>query len=428
MSISIVNGRLIDPAHGIDDVLDLHIDGDVVVAVGDAPAEFAADEVIDARECVVCPGLVDLAASLREPGYEHKATLASEADAAARGGITTLLCTPDTNPVIDNSAVVELIHRIARRLGQARILTTGALTRELKGEQLAEMAALKDAGCVALSNASQPLASTLVERRALEYAATFGITVFLRPEDRHLRAGGCVHEGGISARLGLPAIPSAAESVAVARDLALAEHTQARVHFRSLSTQTATRMIREAQSSGLPVTADVAVHQLHLTEMDVDGFVAACHVSPPFRTLADRDALRQAVAEGTISAICSDHQPHEPDAKQRPFPETEPGISGLETLLGLTLRLVDEKVLDLPTALARVTSGPADILGLPYGRLGVGSPADVCVFDPNRDWTLELEEMHSEGRNTPFAGWDFPARVTHTVFNGRVVYRATGDA
>ena len=427
MSISIINGRLIDPAHGIDDLLDVHIDGDVVVAIGGAPAEFAADEVIDAHDCVVCPGLVDLAASLREPGYEHKGTLASETAAAARGGITTLLCTPDTNPVIDNSAVVEFVHRIAKKLGQARILTTGALTRGLKGEQLSEMAALKAVGCVAIGNASHPLASTLVERRALEYAATFGLPVFLRSEDRHLRAGGCVHEGAISTRLGLPAIPSAAESVAVARDLALAEHTQAQVHFRNLSTRTASRMIKEAQSAGFSVTADVAVHQLHLTEMDVDGFVAECHVSPPFRTLSDRDALRRAVADGTIAAISSDHQPHEPDAKQRPFPETEPGISGLETLLGLTLRLVEEKVLDLPTALARVTNGPADILGLPYGRLGIGSPADVCVFDPNQDWTLQLDSMRSGGRNTPFAGWDFPARITHTIFNGRVVYRATDD-
>jgi len=425
MSISILNGRLIDPAHAIDDVVDLHIDNGMVVAVGDAPAEFNADEVIDARDRVVCPGLVDLAASLREPGYEYKATLASETAAAARGGITTLLCTPDTNPVIDNSAVVELVHRIAKKLGQARVLPTGALTRGLKGEQLSEMATLRAAGCVAISNASAPLTSTLVERRALEYAATFGIPVFLRSEDRHLRAGGCVHEGAVSARLGLPAIPSAAESVAVARDLALAEHTQAQVHFRNLSTQTAARMIKEAQAAGLPVTADVAVHQLHLTEMDVDGFVAECHVSPPFRTLADREALRHAVANGTISAICSDHQPHEPDAKQRPFPETEPGISGLETLLGLTLRLVEEKVLDLPTALARVTSGPADILGLPYGRLGIGSPADVCIFDPGRDWTLQADEMRSEGRNTPFAGWDFPARITHTLFNGRVVHRVS---
>ncbi|MCW5586242.1 MAG: dihydroorotase [Chromatiales bacterium] len=427
MSISIINGRLIDPAHGIDDQLDLHIDGEFVVAVGDAPAEFAAAEVIDARGCVVCPGLVDLAASLREPGYEHKATLASEAAAAARGGITTVLCTPDTNPVIDNSAVVELIHRKARKLGQTRILTTGALTRGLAGEQLSEMAALKQAGCVAVSNARAPLASTLVERRALEYAATFDLTVFLRPEDRHLRAGGCAHEGAISTRLGLPAIPSAAESVAVARDLALAEHTQAKVHFRALSTLTAARMIHEAQAAGLAVTADVAAHQLHLTEMDVDDFNAECHVSPPLRTLTDRDALRRAVADGTIAAICSDHQPHEPDAKQRPFPETEPGISCLETLLGLTLRLVEEQVLDLPTALARVTSGPADILGLPYGRLNAGSPADVCVFDLQRHWTLDVSRMRSEGRNTPFGGWEFPGRITHTLFNGRVVYRAADD-
>lgn len=424
MSISIVHGRLIDPAHGIDDQLDLHIDGETVVAVGDAPAEFAPDEVIDARGCIVSPGLVDLAANLREPGYEHKATLASEALAAARGGITTMLCTPDTNPVIDNAAVVELIHRMARKLAQARILATGALTRGLKGEQLAEMAALKHTGCVAVSNAHHPLASTLVERRALEYAATFGLTVFLRPEDRHLRAGGCAHEGAVAVRLGLPAIPSAAESVAVARDLALAEHTRAKIHFRALSTLTAARMLGEAQAAGLTVTADVAAHQLHLTEMDVDGFDAMCHVSPPLRTLADRDALRRAVADGTIAAICSDHQPHEPDAKERPFPESEPGISGLETLLGLTLRLVEERVLDLPTALARVTSGPADILGLPYGRLGIGSPADVCIFDPERRWTLDRATMLSEGRNTPFDGWDFPGHVTHTIFNGHVVYRA----
>jgi dihydroorotase len=424
LSISIINGRLIDPGHGIDDHLDLHIDGNWVVGVGDAPAEFAAAEVIDARGCVVCPGLVDLAASLREPGYEHKATLASEAAAAARGGITTLLCTPDTDPVIDNSAVVELIHRIARKLGLARILATGALTRGLAGQQLSEMAALQAAGCVAVSNGRAPLASTLVERRALEYAATFGLTVFLRPEDRHLRAGGCAHEGAIATRLGLPGIPSAAESVAVARDLALAEHSQAKVHFRALSAMNAARMLREAQQSGLPVTADVAAHQLHLTEMDVDGFDASCHVSPPLRTLADREALRRAVADGTIGAICSDHQPHEPDAKEKPFPETEPGISGLETLLGLTLRLVEEKVLDLPTALARVTSGPADILGLPYGRLGIGSTADVCIFDPEQRWVLHRERMSSEGRNSPFDGWDFPGRITHTLFNGRVVYRA----
>jgi dihydroorotase len=426
VSISIVNGRLIDPAHGVDDRLDVHIDGTTVVAIGDAPAEFTADEIIDARDKVVCPGLVDLAASLREPGFEHKATLASEAEAAARGGITTVLCTPDTNPVIDNAAVVELIHRMSRKLGKTRILATGALTRGLEGQQLSEMASLTASGCVAVSNVRQPLGSTLVERRVLEYASTFGLTVFLRPEDRHLRAGGCAHEGAVATRLGLPGIPSAAESVAVARDLALAEHSQAKIHFRALSTMTASRMLNEAQNTGLNVSGDVAAHQLHLTEMDVDGFDALCHVSPPFRTLGDRDALRKAVADGTIAAICSDHQPHEPDAKERPFPETEPGISGLETLLGLTLRLVEEGVLDLSTAIARVTSGPADILGLPYGRLAVGSPADVCVFDPEDRWTLRRETMASAGRNTPFDGWDFPGTVHATIFNGRIVYRGQG--
>jgi len=426
--MSIVGGRLIDPAHHIDDHLDLHIDGEAVIAVGDPPAGFTPNEIIDARGLVVCPGLVDLAASLREPGYEHKATLATETTAAASGGITTVLCTPDTSPVIDNTAVVELIHRVSQKLGKTRVLATGALTSHLEGERLSEMAALQQAGCVALSNATRPLASTLVERRALEYATTFGLTVFLHPEDRHLRAGGCAHEGIVSTRLGLPAIPEAAESVAVARDLALAEHTCAKIHFRSLSTQTATRMIREAQASGLTVTADVAAHQLHLTEMDVDGFDSACHVSPPFRTLADRNALRRALADGTISAICSDHQPHEPDAKQRPFPETDPGISGLETLLGLTLRLVEEGCLDLPTALARVTSGPADIIGLPYGRLNVGAPADVCIFAPDQRWTLHRAQMRSEGRNTPFEGWDFPGPIRHTLLSGRVVFRARQDS
>jgi dihydroorotase len=333
------------------------------------------------------------------------------------------LCTPDTNPVIDNAAVVELIHRISRKLGLTRILATGALTRGLRGEQLAEMASLKQAGCVAVSNVRRPLGSTLVERRALEYASTFGLTVFLRPEDRHLRADGCAHEGAVATRLGLPGIPSAAESVAVARDLALAEHSQAKIHFRALSTMTAVRMLGEAQAAGLRVSADVAAHQLHLTEMDVEDFNAESHVSPPFRTLSDRNALRQAVADGTIAAICSDHQPHEPDAKERPFPESEPGISGLETLLGLTLRLVDEGVVDLPTAIARVTSGPADIVGLPVGRLGVGSPADVCIFDPTQRWTLRRESMRSEGRNTPFDGWDFPGSIRATIFNGRIVYR-----
>lgn len=422
MSISIVGGRLIDPGNGIDDRLDLHIEGERIIAVGAPPSDFKADQVIDASSKIVIPGLVDIAASLREPGFIAKGTLESETQAAAHGGITTLVCTPDTDPVIETPADIEFIHRMARKLAQARVFTAAALTQNLEGRQLSSMAALRDAGCVALSNARQPLANTLVERRALEYAATFNMTVFLRPEDPHLRAGGCAHEGAVATRLGLPGIPNAAETVAVARDLALAEHTGARIHFRALSAAGSARMMRDALAAKLPVSADVAAHQLHLTEMDVEGFDARCHVSPPLRTLADRDALRRAVAEGSIAAICSDHQPHEPDAKDAPFPATEPGISGLETLLALTLRLVDEGVLPLSDAIARITCGPADLLGLAHGRLSIGLPGDVCIYDPQDHWTLDAAQMTSEGHNTPFDGWEFNGRVTHTLFNGQVVY------
>jgi len=421
--ISIVNGRLIDPANGVDSRLDLHVLDGKVLAVGAAPAGFDPATVIDAASQVVCPGLIDLAARLREPGFEYKATIASETLAASRSGITTLCCPPDTDPVIDTPAVVTLIRRRAKQARRARVLSVGALTQGLKGEQLSEMAALKAAGCVALGNAQAPLANTLVERRALEYAATFGISVFLRPEDRYLRDGGCVHEGEVAARLGLPGIPPAAETVAVARDLALAEHVGAIIHFRGLSTATAVRMVRDAQAARLPVTADVSAHQLHLTDQDTLDFDAQCHVTPPLRTLQDRDALRQAVREGTIAAICSDHQPHEPDAKEAPFPATLPGISGLETLLPLTLRLVQDDVLDLPTAIERLTWGPARILSLPYGRLDPGRTADVCVIDPEAVWTLDRATMASSGKNTPFAGWEFTGRVTHTVYEGRLVFR-----
>ena len=421
--ISIVNGRLIDPANGIDAELDLHVADGRVLAVGAAPDGFEPATVVDARSHVVCPGLIDLAARLREPGFEYKATIASETAAAVRSGITTLCCPPDTDPVIDTPAVVTLIRRRAKQARKARVLSVGALTQGLRGEQLSEMAALQAAGCVALGNAQPPLANTLVERRALEYAATFGIIIFLRPEDRYLRDHGCVHEGAVAARLGLPGIPAAAETVAVARDLALAEHTGAIIHFRGLSTATAVRMVRDAQAARLPVTADVAIHQLHLTDQDALDFDAQCHVTPPLRTLSDREALRQAVREGTIAAICSDHQPHEPDAKEAPFPATLPGISGLDTLLALTLRLVQDGALDLPTALERVTWGPARILNLPYGRLEPGRVADVCVIDPNAVWTLDAATMASAGKNTPFLGWEFTGRVTHTLYEGRLVHR-----
>jgi len=421
-NLSIRGARVIDPASGLDQQTDLHLAGGRVLAIGEAPAGFSPSLTLDADGLIACPGLIDLSVHLREPGQEHKATIASETKAAARSGITTLICAPDTDPVIDTPAVWELIRRRAKTVGRARVLAIGALTRGLDGTHLAEMAALQRAGCVAMSNGDRPLSSTSIARRAMEYAATFDLLVMLRPEEESLRAGGHVHEGMVAARLGLPAIPAAAETVAVARDLALAEHCGAHIHFSRLSTSRAARMVAEARSSGIRVSADVAMHQLHLTEQDVDGFDAQAHVSPPLRTLADRDGLRRAVAEGGIQVICSDHQPHEPDAKLRPFPETLPGISGLETLLPLGLRLVEDGVMGLPDLLARLTWGPAQVLGLDLGRIAPGSVADICVFDPAASWQLEPARMASAGHNTPFAGWEFRGRVTHTIYEGRLVH------
>jgi len=423
-NILIANGHLIDPANGIDDTRDLYVVAGLVQGVGQPPAGFQPDLTIDAAGLVVCPGLIDLSARPRESGQEHKATLTSETRAAAKGGITTFCCPPDTEPVIDTPAMATLVRKRSERIGYARLLPVGALTQGLEGNQLSEMAALQQAGCIAFSNAEHPLANTLVERHALEYAATFNLTVMLRPEDRHLRDSGCVHEGPVASRLGLPGIPEAAETVATARDLALAEHTGCRIHFRGLSTGTAVRMLAQARNQRLDVSADVAVHQLHLTEMDVEGFDSNCHVNPPLRSLSDRDTLRSGISQGIIGAICSDHQPHEPEAKEAPFPATRPGISGLETLLPLTLRLVQEGVLALPQAIARLTSGPADILGLNYGRLGPGSTADICIFDPARHWQLRKQDLYSAGYNTPFLGWDFTGQVTHTLLEGVIVYEA----
>ncbi len=425
--ISIIGGRVVDPANQIDQVTDLHIAGGKILAVGEAPKDFQPSKTIDASGKVVCPGLIDLSASLREPGSEHKATIASESAAAVSGGITTLSCPPDTYPVIDTPAVTGQIRHKARKAGYCRLLPQGAVTKNLDGEHLSEMAALKSAGCVAVTNAYTPLANTLVQRRAMEYAATFDLLTIIRPEDHYLSNNGCAHEGKVADRMGLPGIPEAAETVAVARDLALAETTGAVIHFHALSSASAARTMAWAKREGRKVSADVAIHQLHLCELDLEGFDSHYHVRPPLRTDSDRDGLRDAVAKDVIQAICSDHQPHEADAKAAPFPDTEPGISGLETLLPLTLKLVEQGVMDLSSAIARLTSGPATILGLPLGSLTPGLAADICIYDPNDRWFVDREKLVSQGKNTPFQGWEMPGRVTHTFLKGRLVYAFKDD-
>jgi dihydroorotase len=423
MSLIISGGRLIDPANNIDGRKDLYIDARGFVAgVGKAPAGFKATRTLDAGGKIVCPGLVDLRARLREPGQEYKATLESETRAAVAAGITTLSCPPDTNPVIDTPAMAQMIQSRAWRFGLAFIHPLGALTRGLEGKLLADMESLDEAGCVGVSNAFTPVHDTQVLRRAFEYAATLDLTVHLHAEDPWLKGKGCVHEGEVGTRLGLPSIPEAAETVAVARDLALIEQTGCRAHFCGLSSARAVAKVAEAQKRGLPVTADATAHHLHLTEHDVNGFDTRCHVRPPLRSKKDREALRRALKSGVIGAICSDHQPHEPDAKLAPFAESSPGVSGLETLLPLTLQLVDENVLELSEAIALLTSKPAQILGVEAGQLGPGATADVCIFDPKEAWTLTEDKLVSRGRNTPFLGREFRGRVTHTLVGGKVVH------
>lgn len=422
--IAIIGGKLLDPASETLSEGGVFIADGQIIAIGAEPLGFQADEVLQAHGSIVCPGFIDLSVYLREPGYEHKATIASETLAAVKAGITTLCCQPETNPVIDTPAVVELIRERALSAGKAKVIAFGAISRGLEGRALSEMYALRRAGCLAVSSGRKSLANALIWRRALEYATTHELSVVVRPQDLNLSAGGCVHEGKVATRLGLPGIPVSAETVMVAQILALVEETGARVHFSCLSTARAAAMIAEARRQGLPVSGDVAAHQLHLTEDAVEGFDPMAHVIPPLRSEADRQGLRQALAEGTISAVCSDHQPHEADAKCNVFAATESGISALETLLPLTLRLVEEKVLPLPRAIARLTLGPAQVLGLPSGRLTSGAPADLCVFDPEAQWTVDETNWLSRGRNTPFWGQKLKGQVRYTLVDGRVVWRA----
>jgi len=422
MKIEIKGARVIDPASKRDAPGSIYIVDGRIAALDRPPDGFRADDTIDAKGLVACPGLVDLAARLREPGFEYKATLESEMRAAVAGGVTTLACPPDTDPPLDEPGLVEMLTRRAAGLDCARVHPLGALTVGLKGERLAEMAELREAGCVGFFQGNAPLPDNGTLLQAMRYASTFGFTVWLRPEDAHLADGGVAHEGEVATRLGLAPIPAIAETVAVRAIIDLMQATGARVHLARLSTAAAVGLVAQAKSQGALLTCDVGIHHLHLSDRDIGDFDANCRMSPPLRDPSDRDRLRLGVAEGVIDAICSDHTPVDEDAKQVPFGEAEPGATGLELLLPLTLQWGRQAGLKPVEALAAVTFRAARILGVPAGTLAPGANADVCLYDPNKPWIVQPQALASQGKNTPFLGFELTGRVIRTIVGGRTVY------
>jgi dihydroorotase len=423
MNIHIKNGRLIDPKNKIDAQHDLFIAERRIAAIGTAPQGFVAEQVIDASGLIVMPGLVDVAARLREPGYEYKATLESEMTAAVAGGVTSLACLPDTDPPLDEPGLVEMLKHRARSLNQARVFPIGALTYGLKGAELTEMIELTEAGCKAFSQADAPLTDTRVLMRAMQYAATFGYRVWLRPQDSFLAKDGVAHDGEVSTRLGLPPIPVVAETIALSTMLQLARETGVILHICRISSAAGVELVRAAKREGLAVTCDVSMNHVHLTEMDIGFFDSNCHLVPPLRGLRDKEALRAGLLDGTIDAVCSNHSPVDDDAKQLPFAEAESGATGLELLLPLVLKWAEQEKVPLLDALSRVTVNPAQMLGQKVGHLSVGAHADICMFDPEASWKVEHAALKSQGKNTPFNGYEMQGRVRYTLLDGQVVYQ-----
>ena len=428
MKILIQNGRVIDPASGFDQVCSISLAAGRIIAINRAVADFAPHRTIDASGCIVMPGLVDLTARLREPGHEHEGMLESEMAAAVAGGVTSLVCPPDTDPVLDEPGLVEMLKFRAQKLHQARLFPIGALTRGLNGDILTEMLELTQSGCVGFGQAEVPLASTQVLQRALQYAATFGYTVWLRPQELHLGKG-VAASGALATRLGLSGIPVAAETIALHTIFELLGSSGARVHLCRISSAAGIELVRRAKAQGLNVTCDISINTLHLTENDIGFFDSRARLTPPLRQQRDRDALRAALLDGTVDALVSDHTPVDEDAKTLPFAEAEPGATGLELLLSLALKWSQDSGAPLHRALAVVTSAPAQVLGSALGTLQAsvgqlveGGVADVCIFDPHSAWTVHDSTLRSQGKHTPFTGYELPGQVRCTLVGGQIAF------
>ncbi len=420
MSIVIKNGLLINPSTNESSVQNIYIEGSLISSVGKRPDNFQLEQEIDAQGCWVIPGLVDIKVRIREPGYTHKATLASETRAAALNGITTICIPPDSSPVVDHAAIVTQMHHNNGRAGnQSHIYMVGALTKNLNGEVLANMNSLKERGCIAVTNSVYPLQNNLIQRRAMEYAAGLDLTVVIQPIDYALMSDGCVHEGAFATRYGLAPIAEAAETAALAKDIELVAQTGAKTHFGQISCARSVDMIRQAKQQGLPITADCAIHQLFLTDRDIAQFDTNKHVIPPLRSQRDLEALRQGIVDGTIDCICSDHQPHELDAKLKPFPSSEAGMSGLDSFLPLAFKLVDEGVITKEQCVKLISYNPANVYSLPAGKIEKGELADICLVSPDELFQLTSGSLISMGKNNAFIHWSFKHKAIKTWVAGK---------
>jgi len=431
MKILIQNGRVIDPASGLDQRADVAIAAGRIVAIGQVPADFSANRVINAQGCIVAPGLVDLCARLGEPGQEHAGMLESEMAAAVAGGVTSLVCPPDTDPVLDEPGLVEMLRHRAEKLHQSRVLPLGALTRGLQGEVLTEMGQLTAAGCVGFSQAEVALANTQVLQRALQYASTFGYSVWLRPQELHLGKG-VAASGPLATRMGLSGVPVAAETIALHTIFELVRSTRARVHLCRISSAAGVELVRQAKAEGLPVTADVSINSLHLTDADMGYFDSRARLTPVLRQQRDRDALRAALADGTLDALVSDHTPVDADAKALPFAEAQPGATGLELFWRLALKWGQDSGVDLGTVLSRITARPAQVLGAALstlqgsvGQLAVGGAADVTVLSAEGHWAVSDAALRSQCKSTPFSGYELPGGVRATLVGGHIAFEAS---
>ena len=428
MTIVIKNGRVIDPANGLDEPKDLLIDKGRIKAL-ESPGSISFDagekpSVIDAKGCVVCPGLIDMHVHFREPGFEYKETITSGCQSAAAGGFTSVAVMPNTNPVNDTRAVTEHILSLARTEGIINVYPIAAITQKLEGERLSEMADLKNAGAIAFSDDGRPVMNNELMRRAFEYSKMFKLPLIQHSEMLDLTEGGCMNEGMVSTELGLKGMPTEAEDIMVYRDIALLEKTGGRLHVAHISSKNSVDLVRQAKSRGLSVTCEVAPHHFTLTDEAVRGYDTNTKMSPPLRAIDDVEAIKEGLQDGTIDIIATDHAPHDIADKQVEYQNACFGIVGLETALPLSLKLVDEKILSMGDVIKKLTSTPAYIFNLKAGSLSLGNEADILIFNPNLEYSIDISKFHSKSKNSPFDGWKVKGKVIHTLVRGKTVYSA----